>query len=217
MRLGMLHVVDPIRGAMPLLDDLRTPHTRATVITIPSIGVATLGSWTRSNGQWWSFHRKMRCRGSHLAARIYVNGGGMDHELRFVVYDVRRNLLLAPPAAMRHCTRCGGTRKVRLSRLDVSAFPALHFGRVAETNPSAEVEMACPATGCWQGAMTMYGAANDFRNTPGIETFLPPFVIGDVPTRTLSDRGLYGFTRADVIGVARWCDAVLAALYPRPP
>jgi|APSaa5957512576_1039674.scaffolds.fasta_scaffold12595_6 hypothetical protein len=47
-----------------------------------------LTPWRAMSNQWWSLARSFTFRGEpFLFARVYVNGNGNDHELRFTVWD----------------------------------------------------------------------------------------------------------------------------------
>ena len=45
----------------------------------------SVGPWRRTGRAWWSLGRLARCRDSFYLTRVYINGGGVDDELRFLV------------------------------------------------------------------------------------------------------------------------------------
>lgn len=66
-----------------------------------------LGPWVQSNQRWYSWSRSLRPRSRYrqvlVAAHVWVNGGGLDNEYRFIVRDHRTD----PP------TEVGGVESTR--------------------------------------------------------------------------------------------------------
>lgn len=131
-----------------------------------------LGPWRGGkNDGWWTYQRGITygCGGSQeqWAARLYVNGNGHDHELRFYVWDI-----------------------------------------ASTTDPVVE--------GLDTGHH-LYGAANSFRRvTLGLLEATKDQRYAHSNNYRIGARGLYGFTKADVLTVAYWADTMVARLYGLP-
>lgn len=81
---NLRHVMPP-REQWPQHEPYRTRVQRWR--GIDKLYGATVGPWRRMNGAWWSFARyAVVNRERTQVARVYLNGGGFDHELRFHVW-----------------------------------------------------------------------------------------------------------------------------------
>jgi hypothetical protein len=139
---------------------------------------------------WWDLHRGD-------LARVYLNGLGTDHELRFIVwanefghYDLQ-------------CLRCqGGGRVDRPAEKPVFLIDI--FSEDREPDPADENGLRkCHGCGGTGRVKPLYGASNDFCRVPGLENHFRNRVGG---------RGLTEPTLEDVLLVIKWCDWVIDLL-----
>ena len=109
---------------------------------------------------WWSLLRGSPGRHS---ARIYLNGHGSDHELRFLVWH--------PTAKSLPCLACGGAGRVsRPQRKPDNIFTGLFKGPVEDYDAADEGGLRrCLHGGCRNGRVDpRYGASNSFIRAPGL-------------------------------------------------
>lgn len=173
-----------LQDVMPQLSEF-PPH-------ISQIGQP--GPWVRDT--WWNFYRKAKYRRpSDWACRLYLNGLGTDHELRFIVWDVRSDFL--------PCEACNGAG--RLARFALPHRPSLFGELPAEVVDS---DGMLPCLSCSGGNVKpLWGASNDFCR-----------VTGSLKHRfghRLGARGLAEPSKEDVLEVARWCDEMVQVIYGR--
>jgi len=183
--------------------DSMEPRTRYRV---------TLSPWVLSApGLWWSYERRLIYRREkRLLARVYLNGGGRDHELRFsVIHPVARTTFT--------CQDCGGTGRVK--RMPRLARASILGGELPGEVPDAEGLLPCDNSDCRRGRVEgKWGAANSFLFvTPELvahfrDVYLNRNIRNQGPRRyglgsgSLGSRGLAAPTPEDVVHVARWCD-----------
>jgi hypothetical protein len=135
---------------------------------------------------WWSIRRR-----GPTFSRVYLNGGGSDHELRFILHH--------PKARELPCNICKATGRVNRPASEPSTlFTALAKpGR--EHDPADENGLRrCFVCGGDGTVRPYYGAANDFIRVPGLH---PHF-----RNRHLGSRGLAHPDKDDVMKVMEWID-----------
>jgi len=161
------------------MKDLR--HVMPTVEALPS-------GWEAND--WWDLHRGE-------LARVYLNGLGTDHELRFIVwaqsfghYDLQ-------------CTRCQGIGRVRRPA-QKPVFLIDIFSDDKDPDPADDDGLRkCHGCGGTGRVRALYGASNDFCRVPGLERHFHSRV---------GERGLTEPTLEDVLLVIQWCDWVIDIL-----
>ena len=138
---------------------------------------------------WWSIRRK-----GPTYARVYLNGHGTDHELRF--------LLQHPRADRLPCNVCKGTGRVARPATDPDGFLSGLWSRTRgerEHDPADENGLRSCFTCLGDGwVRPHYGAANDFIRAPGLHEHFRD--------RDLGSRGLSHPDKADVLKVLAWID-----------
>lgn len=147
---------------------------------------------------WWDLLRGTRNRAT---ARVYLNGHGTDHELRFIVWHPSKQRI--------PCLACGGTGRVeRPKREPDGIFAGLFGNRDPDTYDQADENglRRCLSIGCSNGTVDpVYGASNSFIRAPGLIEQHPSM------RGRLGARGLATPDLKDTESVMAWVDW----LYPK--
>lgn len=144
--------------------------------------------------EWWSLSRGTS---NHQTARVYLNGHGTDHELRFIVWH--------PQVQEVDCYGCNGTGRVERPKSETLSI--FHFFGNGEPDPAdANGLRRCLVSGCRDGKVpSTYGASNSFIRAPGLIERHPNM------ENRLGNRGLSYPDVEDTLAVIAWIDE----LYPR--
>lgn len=147
--------------------------------------------WTRR--LWWNFQRQDR----QTWARVYLNGNGTDHELRFIVYDktVRGYL----------CQVCEGTGVVKRANIARGFLAGIREPRPDDDEVKERNCLTCFGSATSEPKL---GASNSFQRTPDIEKFLPVEAI----QRRLGVRGLASPNKEEILQVVKWCNEMISRI-----
>lgn len=157
---------------------------------------------------WWSFNSGHE--GSRVApsARVYLNGNGTDHELRFIVWDnAARNKMVRFP-----CLKCCGEGWIDRPEYPRSSFLIALAGPDRPHDvPREDGKRSCPRCLRAGNLDAIYGASNSFCRAPGLRPLLRASrqAAGDAREVHLGERGLSEPSKADVLAVMAWCSDVM--------
>ena len=178
---------------------------------------------------WWSLYRgRRRHHGGDIQmdARVYLNGNGTDHELRFVVWDYDREYEGLP------CQYCRGSGRIGRSQIpqpEPRTLEQLFAPTTWKETPDPDWDTAdsgglrrCERCrgGAWK-QYHYYGASNDFCRAPGLKERLLRSRHAAVEAGTavawrrgvdLGARGLFMPSLADTLCVLEWCDDMLVRI-----
>jgi len=149
--------------------------------------------WTWDD--WWAFSRG---DGGFVWVRVYLNGGGSDHELRFIVRSERKGHDTIP------CYRCKGVGRMERPKLAESfVFKALCKPGQEQDPVDEDGLRQCLLCYGRKTVPAMYGASNSFCNIPDL----------DDPEERIGERGLSKPSLEDTMLVFQWCDMIYEKLY----
>ena len=173
---------------------------------------------------WWSLYRGRRRHhwgDIQMDARVYLNGNGTDHELRFIVWDHDRDSGLP-------CQDCRGIGRLRHPQRPQPELPSIDqlFGPTVwkpVPDPGWDPVDSLDLRRCERCLGTVgrdhtYGASNSFCRTPGLKERLLKSRKAENASGyrqacvALGNRGLDRPSLADTLCVLGWCDDMLVRI-----